>query len=71
MTALAEGSRRRRLAGIDAFYAHVETMHGADVLDRFLITPLRSRHSCCASRIWLLSSNVVWVVVGMRRAGSR
>jgi hypothetical protein len=30
MTALAEGLRRRALAGIDAFYAHVEATHGAD-----------------------------------------
>ncbi|MEA1053264.1 site-specific integrase [Lamprobacter modestohalophilus] len=38
LSALAEGSRRRTLAGIDAFYVRVEVMYGADVLDRLLVT---------------------------------
>lgn len=37
MMALAPNTRRNALAGIDAFYAHVETIHGADVLDRLLV----------------------------------
>jgi integrase len=37
MMALAPSTRRSALAGIDAFYAHVETIHGADVLDRLLV----------------------------------
>lgn len=37
MTALAEGSRRRSLAGIDAFYGHVESIYGDDVLDRLFV----------------------------------
>jgi hypothetical protein len=36
MMALAPNTRRNALAGIDAFYVHVETIHGADVLDRLL-----------------------------------
>lgn len=36
MMALAPSTRRSALAGIDAFYVHVETIHGADVLDRLL-----------------------------------
>jgi integrase len=37
MMALAPNTRRNALAGIDAFYVHVETIHGADVLDRLLV----------------------------------
>jgi hypothetical protein len=37
MMALAPNTRRNALAGIDAFYVHVETIHGADVLDRLLM----------------------------------
>jgi integrase len=35
--ALAPSTRRSALAGIDAFYAHVEAIHGDDILDRLLV----------------------------------
>jgi len=34
---LAKNTRRTALTGIDAFYIHVEAVHGADVLDRLLV----------------------------------
>lgn len=37
MMALAPSTRRSALSGIDAFYVHVETIHGGDVLDRLLV----------------------------------
>jgi integrase len=37
MMALAPSTRRSALAGIDAFYRHVEAVHGRDVLDRLLV----------------------------------
>jgi uncharacterized protein (DUF849 family) len=49
MSALAESSRRTALAGIDAFYLHVEEMHGADVLDQLLFGDIVARRRVCLS----------------------
>ena len=61
MTALAEGSRRRVLAGIDAFYVHVEEIHGADVLDRLLVRLDIDAVSCALEAFLLREQNLAAV----------
>jgi len=69
MTALAEGSRRRALAGIDAFYVHVAAMHGADVLDRLLVRLDIDALSCALEAFLLREQNLA--AVEQRGVGGR
>jgi integrase len=58
MSALAESSRRTALAGIDAFYLHVEEMHGADVLDQLLARLDTDAVSCALEAFLLREQNL-------------
>lgn len=55
---LAKSSRRTALAGIDAFYAHVEETHGADALDRLLTELNIDEISCTLEGFLMREQNI-------------